>query len=237
LVATGALKFITIKTRGAKMGLIDKLKNICCKPMKDEPHNKQLEDYERYIKSRSLFSEAAHKHGLPVDDFKPADACDMISDGIGEFGTINNPVPVNATIGEFAYLNRLRTKKDVAFLYHRIGSYESKVTTHPVDLYFLAAEDASEYHCVYLSPYFPRRSVLAPFGLNLVSWTEMNDLFKQIFKYPINGTNFTVANFPYNLPEVLEQDKRLLSIGLADANALRIKQIVQKSTCWEKYKH
>lgn len=200
----------------------------------DEPHSKQLVDYDVYTKRMSIAFNAAKKHGVSSDDFKIEKACDAISTGIGKFGTIDNPIPVNGTVGEFAYLNRLRTSKGVAFLYHRIGSYESKATRHPVDMYYLASEDATEYYSVCLCPYFPRRSILAPFGLKLVSWNKMEDLFKQIFKYPINGTNFTVDNFPFNLPEALEQDKRLLSIGLADANALRIRRIIENSKHWKK---
>ena len=158
---------------------------------------------------------------------QPLDECDYIPGGYGPFGECpSNPIPVNSPIGECVYLSRLRSKSGVGFMWHRISSVKSDVYPHPIDIYELVAIDASEWRTLYFGMYHPRRSVMAPFGLTLLPWSQMNDMEHVMCKIGFPGHNQKVENFPMGLPDVIARSDRLNQItpGLGK----RMAQTVQK---------
>ena len=205
------------------MGIFGKLKNILGGSDIDEPQDKQLADYQSYIRQLSMFGEVPKEL-----------SCDYIPGGQGEFGTVNNPIPVNSVVGEFAYLNRLKSKSGFGFMFHRLGSCSSNATTHAVDIYSLVSVDSREWYTIHLCPYFPRRSTVAPFGLSLQKWSDLEDPIKLLCKFPMWGTNSFVDNFPFGLPDVIENDSTLkqISPGLGASVAKRIRATIQSKANW-----
>lgn len=92
---------------------------------------------------------------------------DRLSNGGGDFGSKDNPIPVNGAIGEIKYLAKLRTDKGVPICFHRLGSRVSKVAERPVDMYEVMALDGTFKSTLYFDFYHPRRSNIAPTGFFL----------------------------------------------------------------------
>ena len=205
------------------MGILDTFKKILGNTDLDEPLDKQLADYNNYIGKLSIFGDVAKEMG-----------CDAIPGGQGEFGSVNNPVPVNGVVGEFAYLNRLRARSGVGFMFHRLGSCSSPATSHSVDIYSLVSVDAKEWYTVHLCPYYPRRSVQAPYGLSLQKWGDLDEPVRLMIKFPMWGTNHMVSDFPYGLPDEVERTLNTISNGLGDSVAKRIRMTIQSKPNWNR---
>src|SRR4030042_2202380 len=125
----------------------------------------------------------------PIFSSDSNEGCDEIPGAHGPFGMVaSNPIPVNGITGEMVYLNRLRSKNGLGFMFHRIGSLKSSVTASLVDRYELVAMDASEWHDLYFCPYFPRRSKKVPHGLSLSPWGSLDDSIRLLSKFPCMGT-------------------------------------------------
>ena len=86
----------------------------------------------------------------------------MIPDGYGKFGLVaTNPIPVKGTMGEIAYLARLRTERGVKVEYKRIGSTRVTNINHPIDIYDIRGD--GEHICkLHLCPYYIENSANAP---------------------------------------------------------------------------
>lgn len=167
----------------------------------DEPLDKQAEEFE----SSPMF-----KMGFMV----ALPDCNQCPESSGPFGeSITNPIPVNGHIGTFTYLSRLRSKSGVGFMWHRLGSEESNVYPHPVDIYELVAIDASEWRTLYFGIYHRHRSTMAPKDLTLVPWSQMSDIERVMAKTGFPGHNQRVENFPFGLPDQIEQSKLLNQIA------------------------
>ena len=92
----------------------------------------------------------------------------MIPDAYGKFGyDVTNPIPVKGTMGEIAYLAKLRTEKGVKVEYKRIGSTRVANINHPIDIYDIRGD--GEHICkLHLCPYYKENSANAPQGFKLI---------------------------------------------------------------------
>lgn len=91
---------------------------------------------------------------------------DRFPHGVGEFGSLDNPVPCDSILGAMGYLARLRWNGQPV-RNERLGSYGSKVIERPIDGYRLTAPDGRELTTLYISPYQKKNSTLAPQGYTL----------------------------------------------------------------------
>lgn len=140
--------------------------------------------------------------------WKLYEACDEIPGAIGRFGYDGtNPIPVNGPVGETVYLNRLRAKSGIGFLYHRIGTVRAPFIEAVIDRFELVALDASQWVVLNLCPYFPRRSLKAPDGLSLARWREANAMQRFILKKDSFGRRKFVEDFPLGVPAAIAADK------------------------------
>ena len=158
-----------------------------------------------------------------------SDGCEELQGAYGEFGIeISNPIPVNGPVGETIYLNRLRSKNGVWFMYHRVGSVRSPVTDNLVDHFQTISVDLVERYDFYFCMYFSRRSRKAPQSLTLKSWEKMEEHVRVMCKMDCFGTRGRVEDFPYGLPEVISRDKVLngISPGLGEEMARRVRKIL-----------
>ena len=127
--------------------------------------------------------------------------CDNLPNGEGEFGTIKNPIPVNGAIGEIKYLAKLRGITGQPLFFHRIGSIDSKVCKHMVDLYEVVCIDGTQWNEFYFDMYHPRRSNIVPKGYSLIPFDK-----KLKFDLPIGfGVNENVPDFPIGIPNAIKE--------------------------------
>ncbi len=114
---------------------------------------------------------------------------DELPYGEGEFGrTIDNPIPVNGSIGELIYLSSLKTSDGARVLYHRLGSIDG------IDVYETVSIDGRNWDLLFFSMYHPRKSRKSPTGYSIVKMSEQPLLY---------GTNRRVDRFPYGLQEAI----------------------------------
>jgi hypothetical protein len=159
----------------------------------DEPLDDQLEDIVGHHMVRSGMRRV-----------KPG--CERLPGASGALGTSpTNPVPVNGTTGVLAYLNRLRNPRGSGFLYHRLGKGRTPVCDSPVEVYELVATDASQWLRLHFAPLHERRSILAPKGLGLVSWHELDGQWQILAKLPVQGVTEKAPDFPLDLPGIMER--------------------------------
>ncbi|MDP3113911.1 MAG: hypothetical protein Q8M98_03950 [Candidatus Cloacimonadaceae bacterium] len=146
--------------------------------------------------------------------------CSKVLGGYGDFGSITNPVPVNGIVGEFMYLNRLRSKLNgTGFLFHRLGSFESIVTKTPIDIYEMVTIDGSEWHQICLCPYYPKRSLCTPSYARLYPWNQMSEALRVMSKFGF-GVNSIVSEFPLGLPEAMRESNIHKALGTSMVNTL-----------------
>ena len=161
--------------------------------VEDESEEAQLNEVLKFPFPESIKNQISNK--TPIDKLK---------NGSGEFGRDpNNPIPVNGPTGEIKYLNRLRSKNNKPFIYHRIGSIVPKNFDYPIDAYELVSKDGEEWAVLFFDIYWPKRSTLYPKGLNI---SEFDPTYSTniIFSYGISSYDI---NFPYTIPEILEQTR------------------------------
>lgn len=93
---------------------------------------------------------------------------DLLAKGFGPLGRCKtNPIPTGGLVGSRRYLARLRAPDGSPVQASRLGSTSAKeVTDHPIDMYQIECHGES-LGLIYLCPYHPRNSVLAPEGLAL----------------------------------------------------------------------
>lgn len=86
----------------------------------------------------------------------------------GEYGlTATNPIPCRTVFGSTAYLGRLRAADGTKVSYDRLGSTQSSVSPHPIDIYRVNHPSGRELATLYISPYQKRISGKAPRGFIL----------------------------------------------------------------------
>lgn len=97
--------------------------------------------------------------GIDADEFPNA---------AGEYGlVVSNPVPCRTVFGSTAYLGRLRAADGAKVSYERLGSTQSPVSPHPIDVYEVAHPTGRKLATLYISPYQKRISGKAPRGFVL----------------------------------------------------------------------
>jgi hypothetical protein len=93
---------------------------------------------------------------------------DEMPNGTGEYGlTATNPIPCRTIIGSTAYLGRLRAADGAKVSYDRLGSTQSSVSPHLIDIYRVNHPSGRELATLYISPYQKRISGKAPRGFIL----------------------------------------------------------------------
>ena len=95
--------------------------------------------------------------------FESGSDYDCDPNGSGEFGYADtNPVPVNGSIGQLAYLSKLETTQGERILFHRIGAINT------IDVFEAVTYSGSEWFILFLDCYHPRRSRLVPDGFRFI---------------------------------------------------------------------
>lgn len=123
-----------------------------------------MNDIEELFKEIEKYADLSSEDAIESDEF---------SNGYGAFGTtLTNPIPCNTIMGSMTYLASLRTSNGSRVRSERIGSYNSPITSNPVDGYRLFNIEGAEFEKLYISPYAKRNSNKVPDGFKLAS----NDL-------------------------------------------------------------
>ena len=126
-----------------------------------------------------------------------------------------DPVRVNGPIGELIYLSCLRSKGDVGFIGHRLGSFNA------LGVFEIVSEDLSSWHILYLDMYWRQKDLHAPHGLNLTSQSRDSSLVAS----GLSVTNRFLRDFPRGFwPQLLETTQFFLGIP---AVRLSVKEIDQ----------
>lgn len=93
---------------------------------------------------------------------------DTMPEGVGEFGLdVTNPIPVNTTVGNMMYLERLQTADGVKVSYERIGQMKAPNIPSVIDGYRIYVR-GKEIAKLYICPYNKKNSERAPKGFKLV---------------------------------------------------------------------
>lgn len=153
-----------------------------------EPEQDQIKDLDFYPESLRL-------------RFLEGENCDQLKAANGAFGkSPNNPIPVNGWVGTMKYFWQLQTAIGKGIYFHRIYTARSRVSEH-IDVYETVSADAKTWAILFVDIFHPRRSNLAPEGYKLRTYQKTLDTLPLAF-----GTNSTLLNFPYDLPEALAQN-------------------------------
>lgn len=169
-------------------------KKIAIKMYNDELPKAQIEQIDKSL--------------LEISSIPIRKGCNTIKKGFGEFGGIQNPIPVNGVRGEFIYINRLISKLDGEhYLFHRLCSYTSQISKTPVDLFELVSMTGRDWRQICFSPYYERRSRLAPSFTNFEPLAiEKKQKYYEIYwsweKGYANGAYYKVNDFPRDLANV-----------------------------------
>jgi hypothetical protein len=133
--------------------------------------------------------------------FLKGENCDQLMGATGPFGqSMTNPIPVNGWMGTLKYFWRLQTPFNKGLYFHRIGKARSQVC-QTIDVYETVSADRKIWDILYFDMFHPRRSNLAPEGYRLRPYDKVIDSVQFAF-----GTNTRLANFPHDLPEVLDKN-------------------------------
>lgn len=136
--------------------------------------------------------------------FLKGENCDQLVGATGPFGqSMTNPIPVNGWIGTLKYFWRLQTPSNKGLYFHRIGKARSQVS-QTIDVYETVSADRKIWDILYFDMFHPRRSNLAPEGYRVRPYDKVIDSVQFAF-----GTNTRLANFPQDLPEVLENNPNM----------------------------
>ena len=133
--------------------------------------------------------------------FLKGENCDQLMGATGAFGqSMTNPIPVNGWMGTLKYFWRLQTPFNKGLYFHRIGKARSQVS-QTIDVYETVSADRKIWDILYFDMFHPRRSNLAPEGYRVRPYDKVIDSVQFAF-----GTNTRLANFPHDLPEVLDKN-------------------------------
>jgi hypothetical protein len=136
--------------------------------------------------------------------FLKGENCDQLMGSNGPFGqSMTNPIPVNGWFGTLKYFWRLQTPFNKGLYFHRIGKARSQVS-QTIDVYETVSADRKIWDILYFDMFHPRRSNLAPEGYRLRPYDKVIDSVQFAF-----GTNTRLANFPHDLPEVLDNNPEM----------------------------
>ena len=171
--------------------------NIFKKRFQDETLEEQREDIERLAPKG-------------VEEFLMGLSCDELTDATGAFGrSVTNPIPVNGPIGEIKYLNRLKNRYGVGFLFHRLGPIESTVTEKLLDAFEVVSIDGGVWDILYFDMYHPRRTTKTPLGYHLSEYDP------SLHRLPAGfGTLHRDPRFPFGISKFIERDYDIFGTGI-----------------------
>ncbi len=134
-----------------------------------------------------------------------SEGCDLIPGTQGDFGfDPGNPIPVNGHGGVPYYLERLRDERGESALYHRVETLS--IRTRTVEAYELyLCGHAQPWRRLHFHVLHPRRSLRAPRGFSLQSWSSLPVEQRHALPLMPRGANHKVDGFPFQLPEVVYQ--------------------------------
>ncbi|OJU14957.1 MAG: hypothetical protein BGN84_11055 [Afipia sp. 62-7] len=93
---------------------------------------------------------------------------DEMPNSTGDYGlTATNPIPCRTVFGSTAYLGRLRAADGSKVAYERLGSTQSSISPHPIDIYEVKHPNDGSLATLFISPYQKRISAKAPRGFIL----------------------------------------------------------------------
>jgi hypothetical protein len=158
------------------------------------------------------------------------EGCDQIEGASGRFGyDATNPIPVNTSVGELFYLQRLRAPSSAPFLFHKIGNVNVSNNSNPVDHYELVAMDGSLRIELYFDYCFFWRSTKTPETLTLFDFKDMDSGLTTLYKYPAFGTTSQLKGFPFSLPSFIRSGDLAKDVPeLAEAIAADIEKSLEE---------
>lgn len=104
-------------------------------------------------------------------DALSSDGCDSdtIPGGHGILGySSENPIPTHGVVGIYEYLDHLRDSAGNKISYTRMGTVDSPISEHPVDVYNVTSLVLQQPITLYISAYHKRNSQLSPSNLILI---------------------------------------------------------------------
>lgn len=114
---------------------------------------------------KSVFQEIMELNSMMSELNQNGTDCDEIPGGKGEFGwSLDNPVPCKSIIGSRQYLNSLADANGRKIDFNRVGSFQSKHVSMPIDGYRISVAD-DLIGTLYISPYQKKNSRKVPSGL------------------------------------------------------------------------
>jgi hypothetical protein len=129
--------------------------------------------------------------------------CDTLVGAHGDYGIDpGNPIPVNGHGGVPHYIERLRDERGEPLLYHRLETLGTR--TRSVEVYELyLCGHAQPRRRLHFHVHHLHRSLRAPRGFSLQSWSSLSAEQRQALPLMPRGAGHTVDGFPYRLPEVV----------------------------------
>jgi hypothetical protein len=148
-----------------------------------------LEKIRRILEDEQYQLEMIHPAMRAMIESRPA--YDRDPNGTGPFGfSETNPIPVNGSIGQLAYLSKLETNRGERILFHRIGAVGT------IDVFEAVTFSGSEWFILFVDLYHPRRSRLTPDGFR---FTQEVGQFSGFHKF--------CTDFPYDFVEMKHSER------------------------------
>lgn len=171
--------------------------NIFKKRFQDETLEEQREDVERLAPKGA-------------EEFLEGLSCDELPNATGDFGrSATNPIPVNGPIGEIKYLNRLKNRYGIGFLFHRLGPIESTVPEKLIDVFEIVSIDGMVWDILYFDMYHPRRTSKTPYGYYLSEYNPSQHRLPAGF-----GSLHRDPRFPFGISKFIERDYDIFGTGI-----------------------
>lgn len=154
----------------------------------DKALREAFEQIRRIIEDEQFQLDMIHPAMKAMIESRPA--YDQDPNGTGPFGfSETNPIPVNGSIGQLAYLSKLETERGERILFHRIGAVDT------IDVFEAVTFSGSQWFILFVDLYHPRRSRLTPDGFR---FTDEVGQFSGFHKF--------CADFPYDFVEMKQSE-------------------------------
>ena len=154
----------------------------------DNSLREAFEQIRRILEDEQFQLDMIHPAMKAMIESRPA--YDQDPNGTGPFGfSETNPIPVNGSIGQLAYLSKLETERGERILFHRIGAVDT------IDVFEAVTFSGSEWFILFVDLYHPRRSRLTPDGFR---FTQEVGQFSGFHKF--------LTDFPYDFVEMKQSE-------------------------------
>ena len=174
----------------------------------DKALREALEQIRRIIEDEQFQLDMLHPEMKEMIESRPD--YDKDPNGTGPFGLVEtNPIPVNGSIGQLAYLSKLETEREERILFHRIGAMDT------IDVFEAVTFSGSEWFILFVDLYHPRRSRLTPDGFR---FTDEMGQFSGFHKF--------CADFPYDFVE-MKQSERESGLSMAYIAISKVMEPIQ----------